>query len=142
MEHSITARALTHPTTWALACVLGTFVFWYAALRQLADFSGTAALMRAQGFIVNPSSVAALLIATQLLGAALVIQGRHALLGAALLTLLSLISIPLSQDWWNMTGSAALQAKLQSATSLSVIGGLISLAILSRFAKASRERVF
>ena len=87
--------------------------------------------MEANGFPGNPALIAALTIAVQLIGSALVIQGRFAWFGAGMLAVFTLATIPLVHDWWNMDGLAAVQAKLESEEHLTVIGGLIGLTALS-----------
>ena len=131
MERSFVFPILEHPATWLTARVLGTFMYWFAGLGFLLDFNGAIATMQANGFPGNPALIAALTIAVQLIGSALVIQGRFAWFGAGMLAAFTLATIPLVHHWWDMDGLAAIQAKLESEEHLTVIGGLIGLTALS-----------
>lgn len=131
MEQSFIFPILKHPLTWGIARVLGTFMFWYAGICALLDFPTTVSELRAEGFLINPSSIAAAVIAVQLIGSALVIQGHYAWLGTGMLALFTLFTQPLVQDLWRYDGIGALQVKLANEGQLTVIGGLIGLSILS-----------
>ncbi|MDB5419602.1 MAG: DoxX family protein [Phenylobacterium sp.] len=48
-----------------------------------------------------------------------------------MLATFTLLTIPLDHDFWNMTGLAATQARLESEEHLTVIGGLIIVSIHS-----------
>jgi transmembrane protein len=106
-----------------------TFMYWFAAIGFLLDFSGAEAMVR--GYGLEPAGLmAALTIALLLAGSALVIDGRLAWLGAGMLGLFTLATIPLVHHFWTMTGAAAVQAQLESEEHLTVIGGLILTSIL------------
>jgi transmembrane protein len=117
-----------------------TFMYWFAAIGFLLDFSGAEAMVRSYG--LEPASLmAALTIALQLAGSALVIDGRLAWLGAGMLGLFTLATIPLVHHFWTMTGGAAVQARLESEEHLTVIGGLILTSILCyRRTSAAKSR--
>jgi transmembrane protein len=84
-----------------------------------------------RGYGLEPAGLmAALTIALLLVGSALVIDGRLAWLGAAMLGLFTLATIPLVHHFWTMTGDAAVQARLESEEHVTVIGGLILTSIL------------
>jgi transmembrane protein len=74
--------------------------------------------------------MAALTILILIIGSALVIDGRLAWLGAGMLGLFTLATIPLAHHFWTMTGQAAVQARLESEEHITVIGGLILTSIL------------
>ena len=106
-----------------------TFMYWIAALGFLLNFSGAVEMMR--GYGIEPAGVvAALTIFVLLVGSALVIDGRLAWLGAAILGSFTLATIPLIHHFWTMTGAAAIQNRLESEEHLTVIGGLILTSIL------------
>jgi transmembrane protein len=106
-----------------------TFMFWFAGLGFLVDFPGAVETVR--GYGLEPAvPFAALTVLVLLAGAALVIDGRLAWLGAAMLALFTLATIPLVHHFWTMTGLARTQALLESEEHISVVGGLILTAIL------------
>lgn len=140
MERHVVNPILESPATWTLARILATFMYWYAGLGFLFDFPGAIATMQAEGFTSSPATIAALTIAVQLTGAALVIHGRFAWFGAGMLAVFTLATIPMVHDWWNMTGAAAIQAKLESEEHLTVIGGLIAVSALSHLVQARKQR--
>ena len=95
MERHVVNPILESPATWILARILATFMYWYAGLGFLFDFPGAIATMQAEGFTSSPASIAALTIAVQLTGAALVIHGRFAWFGAGMLAVFTLATIPM-----------------------------------------------
>lgn len=139
MERSLVFPILESPVTPWVARILGTFMYWYAGLGFLFDFNGAVATMQANGFAGNPALIAALTLGVQLIGSALVIQGRYAWFGAGMLAVFTLATIPLVHDWWNMEGLAAIQAKLESEEHLTVIGGLIGLTVLSHLIRRRQQ---
>lgn len=138
MERNFVFPILEHPVTWVFARIMATFMYWFAGLGFLFDFPGAIATMQAQGFASNPGLVAALTIAVQLIGSAMVIHGRFAWLGAGMLSVFTLATIPLVHDFWNMTGLEAIQARLESEEHLTVVGGLIAVSILSHLVRSWR----
>jgi transmembrane protein len=115
---------------WLLARVLITFMYWYAAIGFVTDFSGAQAAMGMTG--IQPAwLLAALTIAVQLTGSALIILDFASWLGAGMLAVFTLLTIPLVHHFWTMTGAAAMQAMLESEEHLTVVGGLIMVSILS-----------
>jgi len=108
-----------------------THMFWWSAVAKLLDLPATQAEMAHFG--LNPPWLFALgTIALQLAGSALVIfGGRLAWLGAAALSLFTLATIPISHDFWNMQGQAAVLEKLWAQEHVSIVGGLIVAALLS-----------
>lgn len=106
-----------------------TFMYWFAALGFLLNYPGAVEMMR--GYGIEPAGVmAALTIFVLLAGSALIIDGRLAWLGAAMLGFFTLATIPLIHHFWTMTGAAAIQNRLESEEHLTVIGGLILTSIL------------
>jgi transmembrane protein len=106
-----------------------TFMYWFAGLGFLLNFPGAVETVR--GYGLEPAGpMAAATIALLLAGSALVIDGRLAWLGAGMLSLFTLATIPLVHHFWTMTGLAAVQAQLESEEHITVIGGLILTSIL------------
>jgi transmembrane protein len=124
LDDLLTSRAL-----FVFGRILITFMYWYAGFGFLLNFPG--AVDQMSGLGLEPAVViAALTIAVELAGSALIIDGRLAWLGAGMLGVFTLATIPLIHDFWNMTGLAATQAMLESEEHLTVVGGLMIVAIL------------
>jgi transmembrane protein len=124
LDTMLSSRAL-----FASGRILITFMYWYAGLGFLLNFSGAVQEMRSLG-IEHSTVVTALTIAIQLAGSWLIIDGRLAWLGAGMLGVFTLATIPVDHPFWTMTGAAATQARLESEEHLTVVGGLILLSIL------------
>jgi transmembrane protein len=106
-----------------------TFMYWFAGLGFLLNFPGAVDMVRSFG--LEPAELmAALTILILLIGSAMVIDGRLAWLGAGMLGLFTLATIPIVHHFWTMTGQAAVQARLESEEHITVIGGLILTSIL------------
>jgi len=129
----LTSRAL-----FTFGRVLITFMYWYAGIGFLLNFSGAIDQMRALGLEPAPV-IAALTIVVELVGSWLIIDGRLAWLGAGMLGVFTLATIPMIHDFWNMTGLAATQAMLESEEHLTVIGGLIAVSILCHLERKLRS---
>lgn len=125
-------RALSErPFFFYLAAALATYMFWWSGLTKLWDFPGAKTEM--VHFGLNPPGFFAFATITcQLAGSAVVIfGGRVAWLGATVLALFTLGTIPVAHDFWNLEGNAAVVEKLWAQEHLSVVGGLILAAILA-----------
>ncbi|MDB5526284.1 MAG: DoxX family protein [Rhizobium sp.] len=137
MTPRFVANILRSAWLWHLARVLITFMYWWAALGFLTDFSGAQAVMGLTG--IQPLwLVAALTIAVQLTGSALIILDRAVWLGSGMLATFTLLTIPLVHHFWTMAGLEATQAMLESEEHLSVVGGLIVVSIHSFVRKERR----
>ena len=113
-----------------------TLVFWSSGLAKLFDFAGAVAEMERYG--VTPAvPMAIAVIAVQLGGSALVISGRYVWLGAGALGVFTVLTIPIAHAFWSMTGEAAFFEMLFAIEHISVIGGLMLVAILRRQALAA-----
>ncbi|RIY02053.1 DoxX family protein [Aureimonas flava] len=120
-----------------LARLILTFCFWGSGLAKLADFETATAEMAYFGFS-PPALVAALVIAVQLVGSALVVLDRAAWLGAGILATFTGLTILLVHDFWAMTGPDA-TAHFHTATEhVTVIGAMMVAALLSRRTRAAR----
>jgi transmembrane protein len=133
---------LSSRVLFAFGRVLITFMYWYAGLGFLLNFSGAVQEMRSLG-IEHSTIITALTIAVQLAGSWLIIDGRLAWLGAGMLGVFTLATIPVDHPFWAMTGAAATQARLESEEHLTVVGGLILVSILChRIFKLRRPGTF
>jgi transmembrane protein len=136
MTPSMINVLLASPAFGVLARVLLTLAFWSSGLVKLVDFAGAVAEMEKYG--VTPAvPMAIAVIAVQLGGSALVISGRHVWLGAGALGVFTVLTIPIAHAFWTMTGEAAFFEMLFAIEHLSVIGGLMVIAILQRPARST-----
>lgn len=115
---------------WLLSRLLVTFMFWFAGIGFLLDFAGAQQAMAMAG-LTPLWLIAGLTIFVQLVGSVLIIADRLVWLGAGMLGVFTLLTIPLVHDFWNMTGAEAMQARLEAEEHVTVIGGLIAVSILS-----------
>ena len=127
VQRMLQSRALYYLGASAL-----TYVFWWSGLTKLWDFA--AARDEMAQFGLQPAVLfAAVTIAVQLGGSALVIFGRKlAWLGAGALGGFTLTTIPVAHRYWTMEGLAAILDKALVQEHFSVIGGLILVAILAQ----------
>ena len=129
-------KLLSSPVFGVFARVLVTFVFWSSGLAKLADFGGAVAEMEKYG-VLPAAPMAALVIVVQLGGSALVISGWNVWLGAGALGVFTALTIPVAHAFWTMTGEVAFFEMLFAIEHISVIGGLMVVAILRRPASAA-----
>jgi transmembrane protein len=110
------------------ARVVLTFMFWSSGLAKLIDFPGAVAEM--QHFGVTPAvPMAIAVIILQLGGSALVISGRFVWLGAGALGVFTALTIPIAHAFWTMTGEMAFLEMMFVFEHVTVIGGLMVVAI-------------
>lgn len=112
-----------------LARMALTFVFWSSGLAKMLDFHAAIAEMERYG-VLPAAPMALAVIAVQLGGSALVISGRHMWLGAGMLGAFTAFTIPIAHAFWSMTGEQAFVEMLFALEHVSLIGGLMSIAIL------------
>lgn len=127
---------LTAAPPFALvARIVLTLMFWLSGIAKLVDFPGAVAEMRHYG-LEPAAAIAVAVIAVQLLGAALVISGRHVWLGAGMLGVFTLMTIPIAHAFWTMDGEQAFFEMLVAVEHVSVIGGLM---VVAAFGEARRR---
>ena len=114
-----------------LARVILTFAFWGSGLSKLIDFQGGVAEMASLGFEPAPVYNTAVII-VQLGGSLLVILNCWTWLGAGALAVFTALTIPLVHHFWSMQGPEAMMHFFFAAEHVTVIGGLMLVAILSR----------
>ncbi|WP_108485009.1 DoxX family protein [Oceaniglobus ichthyenteri] len=115
---------------WFLARVLATFFFWWAGLGFILDQDTARATMDALGF--QPAWLFAILVpAVQIIGSLIVISDRFVWFGAGMLGVFTIGTIFMVHDFWNMSGPARQQNYLSAQEHITVIGGLIVVAIAS-----------
>lgn len=125
------ARILDWSYFALFARIVLTFPFWASGLSKLIDFSGGAAEMAHFG-LNPPALINALVLITQLTGALLIIANRHVWLATGALAIFTLLTIPIAHDFWNQKGHIAQLEFFFVVEHVSVIGGLMLAAILSR----------
>jgi len=128
---TLIARILDWPYFMLLARIALTFPFWGSGLSKLIDFPAAVAEM--EQFDLRPAwLIACLVIFTQLGGSLLIVANRRAWSGAGALAVFTLLTIPVAHDFWNLRGHAARMEFYIAVEHISVIGGLMLAAILSR----------
>ena len=116
-----------------------TFMYWFAGIGFLLNFSAAADMMR--GYGLEPAAwISGLMIVVLLAGSALVIEGRLVWLGAGMLGVFTLLTIPAIHHFWTMAGTAAVENRLESEEHLTVIGGLVLASILAHLENRRRSR--
>ena len=114
-----------------LARLLLTLPFWAEGLRRLFDL--TDSIEELQNYGLTPAGpINALVIFTLLGGSLLVVANRRAWSGAGALAILTLMTIPVAHDFWNLRGYAARMEFDIALRHIGLIGGLMLAAILSR----------
>lgn len=122
-------RLLDSRTFGIFARVVLTFVFWSSGLAKFFDFHGAMAEMERFGVLpAAPMAIAVIIV--QLGGAALVISGRYVWLGAGALGIFTLLTIPIAHAFWTMSGEMAFLEMMFVFEHVTVIGGLMIVAII------------
>jgi len=106
-----------------------TFMFWASGLSKLIDFQGGVAEM--SHFGLEPAvlfNVATIIV--QLGGSLLIIFNRAAWLGAGALAVFTILTIPIAHPFWKLEGDIAFLEMMFVLEHITVIGGLIIVAIL------------
>ena len=130
MNPSWIYQLLSMPVVQLLARILLTMTFWLSGVAKLFDFSSAVAEMTANN-LPAPALFAAITIAVQLVGSALVIWGGSLVwLGAGALGVFTAMTIPVSHAFWRAEGMEAVAKMHVAVEHMSVIGGLIIVAVL------------
>ncbi|CAB3791858.1 DoxX family protein [Pararobbsia alpina] len=117
-----------------------TFMFWANGFAKLLDFNSGIAEMNHFGLQpAVPFTIASIIVL--LGGSALVISGRGLVIGAGVLAVFTLMTIPLAHPFWRMTGLAAFQEKEIVSEHISYVGGLVCIAI-AHLRGAATKRIF
>lgn len=120
-----------------LARILITFPFWLSGIVKTVDFTGAVAEMQHFG-LQPPAAYAIATIVTQLVGSALVISGRAAWLGAGMLIVFTVLTIPIAHHFWRLTGEQAMMEMFFAIEHVALIGGLLLAAATCRRPAAER----
>lgn len=133
-------QLLSMPVIQLLARILLTMTFWLSGLAKLFDFPAAVAEMAANNLPV-PALFAALTIAVQLIGSALIIRGGSLVwLGAGALGVFTAMTIPVSHAFWRAEGAEAVAKMHVAVEHMSVIGGLIIVAVLHAIVPRMRSK--
>ncbi|MGC3962186.1 MAG: DoxX family protein [Rhodocyclaceae bacterium] len=120
-----------------LARVVLTFVFWSAALGKLIGFNEGVAEMAYFG--LNPAAVFNVaVIVVLLVGSALVIFDVLAWLGAGMLIVFTVLTIPIAHNFWAMAEPQRTAEFHVFIEHISLIGGLMVVACLSAVQRRAR----
>ena len=120
---------LRSPTTAAAARVVLSLPFWWSGLSKLLDFSAGTAEMAALG-LAPAWLFNALTILVQLGGSLLVILNLRTWLGAGALGVFTALATVLAHQFWTLDGIERVRALNTFLEHLSIIAGLVLVAIL------------
>lgn len=124
------SASLGSQAAWFLARLLLVSAYLVGGLAKLADWP--AAVAEQAHFGMTPPAVwAALTIAVELIGAAIILLGRAVWLGAALLGVFTLLAALVANDFWTMTGAARFHAANAFFEHLGLVGAFILAARLA-----------
>lgn len=114
-----------------VARIVLTTPFWAAAVQHGLDWSGWLGTMA--HFNLNPPVVFGVLtLLTCLAGSVAVIMGgKWTWLGAGALGVFTALTIPIAHAFWNMQGQAATTEFYTALEHVSIIGGLMVMAVLA-----------
>ncbi len=136
------AHARSRAWTWLIAAARLALVsaFLVSAALKALDFPGATAEVRALTGLEPAGLFAALVIATQLVGSALVLAGgRWAWLGAGLLAGFTLLATLVAHAFWTKSGVEQVRDLTTFFEHLGLIGGLALVAGLSARSEETRS---
>lgn len=118
-------------STWFLARLALTGPYLLGGLVKLTDWQG--AVAEQAHFGLQPATLfAALTIAVELVGPALILLDRMAWLGAGMLGVFTMLAAILANNFWTMQGEARFMATNAFFEHLGLVGGFALVAIVSR----------
>lgn len=127
---------LRSPVTAFVARLLLVFMFLGSGISKIVDFTGAQAEMAFFG--LNPPWLFAVLtILTQLTGGVLILFNRATWLAAGALAIFTVLTIPIAHHFWSMEGPMAQLEFYFAVEHLSVIGGMMLVAILAERTRAA-----
>lgn len=125
--------------TWLIARVVLTGAYLLGGLTKLFDFPAAAA--EQEHFGLRPGWLwAALTIAVELIGPALVISGRWVWLGAGMLGVFTGLAAVMANDFWTMSGQARFAATNAFFEHLGLIAGFVLAALIAEHDKREQSR--
>ncbi len=125
--------------TWLAARIALTGAYILGGLTKLFDFPG--AVAEQAHFGLQPAAVwAALSIAIELIGPALIISGRLVWLGAGALGVLTAIATLVADDFWTKFGHDRFVALNGFFEHIGLIAGFVLAALIAEHAQRERNR--
>jgi transmembrane protein len=126
------AGSVSDNLAFAVARMLLASAFLFSGTTKGMDFEAAAAEVHALTGSRASSLLAALVIAVQLGGAALLVAGgRAAALGALLLAGFTVVATIVAHDFWAKTGPAAARDATTFLEHAGLVGGFLLVAVLS-----------
>ena len=116
---------------WVASRIVLTLVFWTAAIGQLIDFSGSVRGMADVG-LPAPTLFAVLVPMTLLFGSVAIIVNRLLWLGAGVLGVFLVLTVPVAHPFWSMTGPHQMDEMRLVLEHISLIGGLAFVVLAER----------
>jgi uncharacterized membrane protein YphA (DoxX/SURF4 family) len=121
---------LEHPATWFLARLALTGPYVIGGLVKLSDWPS--AVAEQAHFGLQPAGVfAALTIAVELIGAALVLANRLVWLGAGMLGVFTLLAAVVANAFWTLHGPERFMATNAFFEHLGLVGGFVLVAVVA-----------
>lgn len=136
MTPAIISAILRSPITALVARLLLVFMFLGSAINKIVDFGGAQAEMAYFG-LTPPWLFAVATILTQGIGGVLILLNRATWLGAGALGIFTLLTIPIAHHFWSLEGATAQIEFYFAVEHLSVIGGMLLVAILAERTRAA-----
>jgi transmembrane protein len=129
MKSRFVTAALTSGWLYFVGMVVITSAYWQSAFSKIFDFAGAKGEMA--HFNLNPPTFFAVgTIIIQLGSSALMIFGKRlAWLGAGILGLFTIATIPIAHAFWNLQGHEAFMERNFTNANVTIVGGLILAAI-------------
>ncbi|MDP9012101.1 MAG: DoxX family protein [Pseudomonadota bacterium] len=129
MSPSFITGALKSGWLYFVGMILITSAYWQSAFIKVFDFAGGQGEMAHFG-LNPPAFFAAGTIIIQLGASALMIFGKRlAWLGAGILGVFTLATIPIAHAFWKFQGQEAFTERMFTNANLTIVGGLILAAI-------------
>lgn len=120
--------------TWLTARIALTGAYLLGGLTKLFDFPAAAA--EQEHFGLHPGALwAALTIAVELVGPALIISGRWVWLGAGMLGVFTLLAAILANNFWSLQGQARFAATNAFFEHIGLIAGFVMAALIAEHAQ-------
>ncbi len=131
------AAILDSGAGWFFARLVLTFVFWGAGIGHLVEFQASVAELRA--LKIEPAPLMnVLLVVTLLAGSLMILLDRWLWLGAGILSGFLVVAILLAHNFWTMAEPARTPHFRVAMEHVSLIGGLMALAVADRWRRERR----
>jgi len=130
----LVATILDWPATWFLARLALVGAYLLGGLVKLANFP-TAIAEQAHFGMTPPAFWAALTIAVELIGPALILAGRWVWLGAGMLGVFTAFAAITANAFWTMQGQDRFMATNAFFEHVGLIGGFVLVALIAEHRK-------